>query len=218
MPLIKCPECNKKISNNAKLCPKCGYPLRDIGERKISVEAEFSALRSEILNWQSSDTNVMIYMYVISITILGFAIQFNNSTLLFLIYFIVFLFELMLNSFRSSTARISAYIVVFLQTDSDKYIYWETDRIQLQNLAKKEGKITYKYFFSQQGSKIFTTIAFIYLICDNSDKILLILNCATYVVSMIILFSLDNFVDRQYIYYLELFKKYKKDQELNNLI
>ena len=95
----------------------------------------------------------MIYMYVISITILGFAIQFNNSTLLFLIYFIVFLFELMLNSFRSSTARISAYIVVFLQTDSDKYIYWETDRIQLQNLAKKEGKITYKYFFSQQALK-----------------------------------------------------------------
>ena len=28
MSLINCPECNHKISSNAKSCPKCGYTLK----------------------------------------------------------------------------------------------------------------------------------------------------------------------------------------------
>lgn len=28
MALIKCPECGKEISDNAKNCPQCGYPLK----------------------------------------------------------------------------------------------------------------------------------------------------------------------------------------------
>ena len=27
MALIKCPECGKEISDKAKSCPKCGYPI-----------------------------------------------------------------------------------------------------------------------------------------------------------------------------------------------
>lgn len=27
MALIKCPECGKEVSNVAKLCPNCGYPI-----------------------------------------------------------------------------------------------------------------------------------------------------------------------------------------------
>ena len=29
MALIKCPECNKMISDKARLCPQCGYPIQD---------------------------------------------------------------------------------------------------------------------------------------------------------------------------------------------
>lgn len=28
MALIKCPECNTEVSEKAKVCPKCGYPIR----------------------------------------------------------------------------------------------------------------------------------------------------------------------------------------------
>lgn len=27
MALIKCPECSKEVSDKAKTCPHCGYPL-----------------------------------------------------------------------------------------------------------------------------------------------------------------------------------------------
>lgn len=28
MALIKCPECNKEISDKAKKCPNCGFPIK----------------------------------------------------------------------------------------------------------------------------------------------------------------------------------------------
>ena len=31
MALIKCPECGREISNMAKACIHCGYPLEDAG-------------------------------------------------------------------------------------------------------------------------------------------------------------------------------------------
>ena len=29
MALINCPECNKEISDSARKCPHCGYPLKE---------------------------------------------------------------------------------------------------------------------------------------------------------------------------------------------
>ncbi|QKS70137.1 zinc ribbon domain-containing protein [Paenalkalicoccus suaedae] len=29
MALISCPECDRSISDHAKACPHCGYPLRE---------------------------------------------------------------------------------------------------------------------------------------------------------------------------------------------
>ena len=26
--IIKCPECSKKVSSHAQMCPTCGYPLK----------------------------------------------------------------------------------------------------------------------------------------------------------------------------------------------
>ncbi len=35
MPLIKCPECNKEISDKATSCPSCGHPLKDEKSKTI---------------------------------------------------------------------------------------------------------------------------------------------------------------------------------------
>lgn len=41
MALIKCPECGKEISDAAKSCPNCGYPLKnEAGESKIQVQQD----------------------------------------------------------------------------------------------------------------------------------------------------------------------------------
>ncbi len=41
MALIKCPECDSKISDQAEVCPKCGYELK-----KPAVKKDFSALKN----------------------------------------------------------------------------------------------------------------------------------------------------------------------------
>ena len=37
MALIKCPECNKEISDKVKTCPYCGYPLKGDNNKKIKI-------------------------------------------------------------------------------------------------------------------------------------------------------------------------------------
>lgn len=36
MPLIICPECKKNISDKAKACPHCGFPMQGQGEGKLA--------------------------------------------------------------------------------------------------------------------------------------------------------------------------------------
>ena len=41
MAIIKCPECGKEVSNSAKMCPNCGYPIAEYfgkGEAKINIK------------------------------------------------------------------------------------------------------------------------------------------------------------------------------------
>lgn len=37
MSLIKCPECGKEISDKAKLCPNCGYPMNVDLKYKVNI-------------------------------------------------------------------------------------------------------------------------------------------------------------------------------------
>ena len=37
MSLVKCPECGKEISDSAKMCPSCGYPIKICPECKKIV-------------------------------------------------------------------------------------------------------------------------------------------------------------------------------------
>ena len=37
MALIKCPECGKEISNNAKNCPNCGYKLKNKNSKLLLI-------------------------------------------------------------------------------------------------------------------------------------------------------------------------------------
>ncbi len=151
----------------------------------------------------------MIYMYVLSVTLIGFSIQFKNPLLLFLIYFILFLFESLLLSFRRATARLSAYIVVFLLIDRDKFIYWESSRLYLQSISREDNTIITPYFLAQQGSKILATFSFVFLAFSNINKIILFLNCILYVVFMIFSVVTHNYVDNKLTYYINIFEKIK---------
>lgn len=39
MALVKCPECNNEVSDKAKFCPNCGYPINE--ENNVEQEYQF---------------------------------------------------------------------------------------------------------------------------------------------------------------------------------
>ena len=68
MALIKCPECSNKISNQADVCPKCGYELKK--KTKIS---NFN--NNNKISWNSN------YILIILVILVGgYFIFFNNQS------------------------------------------------------------------------------------------------------------------------------------------
>ena len=55
MALIKCPECGKEISNSAKSCPHCGYPLdkeQPVKQEVVDETKQFSNEPEEIKRYR----------------------------------------------------------------------------------------------------------------------------------------------------------------------
>ena len=44
MPLTKCPECSHDVSDQARTCPSCGYPLKEQVQ-----EPQFRAYRKRVM-------------------------------------------------------------------------------------------------------------------------------------------------------------------------
>lgn len=57
MALIKCPECGKEISDKAKHCIHCGYPL-NMQEESISCD-ESCELHNEVGNEKAQKTTLL---------------------------------------------------------------------------------------------------------------------------------------------------------------
>lgn len=39
MPLIKCPECGKEVSNKAHTCPHCGFPIEEMAVEEVAKQS-----------------------------------------------------------------------------------------------------------------------------------------------------------------------------------
>ena len=71
MTLIKCPECNKNISDKAEACPHCGYNLKQKSNR-INTENVLDNLKGK---WDNK------YLIILLLLIVGiYFIFFNNSS------------------------------------------------------------------------------------------------------------------------------------------
>lgn len=49
MPLINCPVCNQEISDKAKICPKCGHPIKS-EQRKETIASAISVVGEAVSN------------------------------------------------------------------------------------------------------------------------------------------------------------------------
>lgn len=67
MALINCPDCGKKVSDQAPTCPNCGRPLEEVSQSTPNVKAEG---QKEGCFLQTMNAGCMIIFAIIGIIIL----------------------------------------------------------------------------------------------------------------------------------------------------
>lgn len=123
MALIKCSECNGTVSDKAKICPHCGFPISDKNENEVVEEKEKKELNlSAIIAFFIS---VFIFILIISKEVYGKSFKSNVSLMQILkqvkttipfifVYglsiFIAFLFRIK-KKFSTQTIAKSLYVV-----------------------------------------------------------------------------------------------------------
>lgn len=65
MALIKCSECGKEISDKAKACPNCGFPM---AENKEPQEVE-------MVNYEKANTNMLKKVVGIILFLIGLGVM-----------------------------------------------------------------------------------------------------------------------------------------------
>lgn len=47
--IIKCPECGKDVSSEAKACPFCGYPINKNRKKEVKDNANYHAVWKDVV-------------------------------------------------------------------------------------------------------------------------------------------------------------------------
>ena len=55
MSLINCPECEKQVSNEAKRCPNCGYPLQKRWSKNYGLQLWICTNDQELCGYMTND-------------------------------------------------------------------------------------------------------------------------------------------------------------------
>lgn len=56
MALIECPECGRKVSSMAKVCPDCGYPIESINpEGDVRIKTMKNNINVKIYNYDTEE-------------------------------------------------------------------------------------------------------------------------------------------------------------------
>ncbi|HHF6246612.1 TPA: zinc ribbon domain-containing protein [Haemophilus influenzae] len=71
MSLTRCPECRKKISENAENCPNCGFPFKQKDLEMYKQRLEARRLHNEEVNRKSTKLHIIwfcIFAIFIAVT------------------------------------------------------------------------------------------------------------------------------------------------------
>lgn len=102
MALIKCPECGKEISDKAKSCPKCGYPI-NYDDQLYDDESED--------DYEDDEDNRPTISSIIAV-ILGLLAIILKSNFIFSVFGLVFIYDAFVN--REFKRKLFIVNVVFL--------------------------------------------------------------------------------------------------------
>ena len=63
MALINCPECDKKISDKAKICPNCGFPIQEYLNSQVEIESSKRFLNNKLLLQEQMSKKKEFYFF-----------------------------------------------------------------------------------------------------------------------------------------------------------
>lgn len=95
-----------------------------MNEQEIMIK-EYEELRSEIKQKIGIHNSLITFMITAVIAVLAFAVEGNNSILYLLPFGIIIPTSMRISYYRTAMARISAYIVVYIEKNI-KALNWET--------------------------------------------------------------------------------------------
>lgn len=76
MALRKCPECRRKISESAEICPHCGFSFKAADLEAYKQKLERRRLHNQELNKQNA--KVQLVWLLIFAVVIGFAAWWRN--------------------------------------------------------------------------------------------------------------------------------------------
>lgn len=184
---------------------------------KEELLEEYKMLKDEIQNCVERDNSLSTFMVTAVATILTFAISANlQLPFLFLISFCIIIpFSARIAHYKGNVARISAYIIVYLESELN--IKYETRNIQVKNPNSKKSKllismrnyvglwlgiISYAIYLEEYIQKIGLNNIFDFIFC--------VLPVLLLILTFIIDRKIDNVPATRNIW-LELFKKNKDE-------
>lgn len=190
-------------------------------DRQISKELEFQTLKDEAMMLSQKISDYTIALYTLCIAITSFAIERQSAILSLIIYLVIFSFQLSITKAQEGCSRISAYIQVFLEEDSEEYWYWSRHRLGINRYIwdrcnYMHRKIWYDritgtatIWFSVVSIGICFWIWFMKPSLLNTIVLVIsiILFCATVLINMTVFKVKDNLCEK-YVVYMNEYKKH----------
>lgn len=102
--------------------------------------AVYESLRNEIISTQGIRSNMIVYMYTVFVVLFGLGVEISR-VFFFVAVFVLLSFQAKINRCKQVIARISAYIIVYFEKETDS-IHWETANAEVKDdtstsIAKK---------------------------------------------------------------------------------
>lgn len=185
---------------------------------------EYKMLRDEIQNCVERDNTLSTFMVTAVATILTFAISANLQVpFLFLISFCIIIpFSARIAHYKGNVARISAYIIVYLESKLN--IKYETRNVQVKNPNSKKSKLLISmrnYVGLWLGVISYAIYIVEYIQKIGLNSVADFTFCILPIILIVIIFITDRKIDnisKARNTWIEIFKESKANEENINVV
>ncbi len=130
----------------------------------------YSSLRAEIIMLEDQQTNLIIYMYVISASLIAFGLQSQKPTMYLILYIVIIPFQYIINKNTINILKISYYITEFFEKQSLSF-NWESYQ-KFDPFNRYYGKISKSFFgiLSKSGAILLGLLSTALYIIESSTQ------------------------------------------------